>query len=140
MDKVFNRFFIQFPRNTVFGWGAQIEKIDIMKIMATSYHKRRFCACDNEFPYVLKLKYLDFQFGNAQYYSINGNPSMFNTPFSNPEVTNLTVDDGYLKNYVVVSRRFKTEDECIKFNKNIKLHVDIIGDRIDSSLLHYSLN
>ncbi len=140
MDKLFNRFFIQFPKNTVFGWGAQIEKIDIMKILATSHHKRRFCACDNEFPYVLKLKYLDLEYGSGQYYSVNGNPSVFNTPFSNPAINSFDSDKSYEKNYVVVSRRFRTEDDCLKFAKDIKLHIDIVGDRIDDSLSHYSVN
>ena len=134
MDKILNRFFIQFPKNTVFGWGVKIENIDIMRILATSHHKRRFCICDYGFPYVLKIKYLDLECCSSQYCSVNGNPSVFNTPFSNPEIKDFDNDKSYEKNYVVISRRFKTEDECVKFATDIKLHIDTVGDRIDDYL------
>ena len=39
MNKLFNRFLINFPKNTVFGWGAKIDKIDTMKVLGISYHK-----------------------------------------------------------------------------------------------------
>ena len=82
MNRLYNRFMIEFPKNSVFGWGARVNNIDLMKVIASSRHQRRFSIFDRDYPYVVKLKYLDLEYGSGQYYTVNGNPSIFNTPFS----------------------------------------------------------
>ena len=60
-NRIFNRFLVNFPNNTVFGWGAKIDKIDTMKVLGISSHKRKYMIFNKNYPYVLKIKYLDGQ-------------------------------------------------------------------------------
>ena len=140
MNRLYNRFMIEFPKNSVFGWGARVNNIDLMKVIASSHHQRRFSIFDRDYPYVVKLKYLDLEYGSGQYYTVNGNPSIFNTPFSKPKVNVFDDAEHYEKNYVVISRRFKSESDCHQFTKNMKLHIDIIGNRVEESISNYHIN
>lgn len=139
MNRLFNRFLVNFPNNTVFGWGAKIDKIDTMKVLGISSHKRKYMILNKNYPYVLKIKYLDIQKNNMRYYNVNGNPSIFITPFTYPDV--ITFDNGHLcdTNYVVISRRFQDKNTCHHFIRDIKLKIDNIDNTIDTSLLHYDI-
>jgi len=138
MNKLFNRFLINFPKNTVFGWGAKIDKIDTMKVLGISYHKRKYMIFNNKHPYVLKIKYLDIEKNNMHHYSLNGNPSIYITPLTKPNI--ITFDSSHIcdTNYVVISRRFENENTCKHFINDLKLNIDNINNTIDILLSqHY---
>lgn len=135
MNRIFNRFLINFPNNTVFGWGAKIDKIDTMKVLGISSHKRKYMIFNKNHPYVLKIKYLDIEKNHMQYYNVNGNPSVFITPFTSPDI--IVIDDSHLYdiNYVVISRRFQDKDTCVNFMNNMKIRIDGIDKNIQAALL-----
>ena len=140
MNKIFNKFMIEFPKNTVFGWGNKVKRIDTMKILALSYHQRRFSIFNREYPYVVKIKYLDFDKTHNYYYANSCNTSIFHTPFSNPIVDCFDDKIYYENNHFVISRRFKNEIDCVKFAKDIRINIDHVNNKIDTALSIYTIN
>ena len=135
MNKILNRFFTVMPSNTVYGWGTKINNIDLMRVIATSKHKRKFRLFDTNYPWTVKIKYVD-NYRNLNHPQITSGTHnhIFISPFTAPIINHYIDPSPSGTDNIVITYRFKDEVQVDEFINNLKSDIDNINECIEDGL------
>lgn len=136
MNYILNRFFTKMPSNCIYGWGNKIDKIDLMRVIATSKHKRKLCIMDRKYPWTVKVKYID-NYRNLNHPQITSSSYnyVFINPFTNPIITNYIDQSPSGTDNIVITYRFDNENSASKFINDMNKDIKHINNCIERAIL-----
>ena len=125
------------PSNCVYGWGTKINKIDLMRVIATSKHKRKLCILDKKYPWTVKVKYIDnYRNLNQPQITSGSYNHVFISPFTNPMINHYIDPSPSGTDNIVITYRFDDENSASKFINNMKNDIDSINICIEQALVN----
>jgi hypothetical protein len=121
------------PKNSVYGWGTKLDKIDTMRVIATSHHKRKMVFFDQEYPWSVKVKLLHTPDPNLSYMTTSTHP-IFVSPFTKPTINTQMNIDSLTDNFIVVTYRFKNEVDVHDYITELHSNINSINQKIEIAL------